>query len=56
MSAALSNNRPTVCAAFVVCWVLYDIEINNEWEKIIKFRGVGAEDQGVADPTFGRPK
>ena len=31
-------------------------EIKNEGQKIIKFRGVGAEAQGAADPTFGRPK
>ena len=31
-------------------------EIKNEGQKIIKFRGVGAEAQGAASPTFGRPK
>ena len=31
-------------------------EIKNEGQKIIKFRGVGADIQGAADPTFGRPK
>ena len=31
-------------------------EIVDKGQKVIKFRGVGAEKQGVADPTFGRPK
>ena len=31
-------------------------EIKNEGQKDIKFRGLGMEGQGAADPTFGRPK
>ena len=31
-------------------------EIVNEGQKVIRFRGVGSETQGNADPAFGRPK
>ena len=31
-------------------------EIKNEGQKVIRFRGVGAEAQGSPNPTFGRPK
>ena len=31
-------------------------EIRNLGQKVIKFRGVGVETRGVADPTSGRPK